>query len=133
VAVGVAVVFQDPYSALNPLRTVGSVVTEALRPTAKGNEARERVVELLDAVGLPDPETLINRYPHELSGGMCQRVLIATALASNPTMLIADEPTSSLDVTLQAEVLAFARRPSSKPGAGDDPDQPRSSSGGRFR
>ncbi len=104
---GVAVVFQDPYAALNPLRTIGSVVTEALRPPAKGNEARERVVELLDAVGLPNPETMVNRYPHELSGGMCQRVLIATALASNPTMLIADEPTSSLDVTLQAEVLAL--------------------------
>ncbi|MBW9215951.1 dipeptide/oligopeptide/nickel ABC transporter permease/ATP-binding protein [Mumia sp. zg.B53] len=106
---GVAVVFQDPYAALNPLRTVGSVVAEALRPPARGDAARERVKELLEAVGLPRPDVTIDQYPHELSGGMRQRVLIAAALAGEPTVLIADEPTSSLDVTVQSEILDLLR------------------------
>ncbi|EOM75219.1 ABC transporter ATP-binding protein [Rhodococcus rhodnii] len=108
----VAMVFQEPGAALDPLCTVGSQLVEALRahPAAGGRrrtraEARERAVELLDAVGIPEPERRWKFYPHELSGGQKQRVMIAIAIANDPEVILADEPTTALDVTVQAEIL----------------------------
>ncbi|ACQ81690.1 oligopeptide/dipeptide ABC transporter, ATPase subunit [Beutenbergia cavernae DSM 12333] len=102
----IGVIFQDPLSALNPLQTVGKQIGETLRrggmPRA---QVRARVLELLDRVGIPDPEQRIGVYPHEMSGGMRQRVMIATALAGSPRLIIADEPTTALDVTTQARIL----------------------------
>lgn len=106
----IAVVFQNPYAALNPLRRVGALVADGLRPPAKGHQARERAVELLRAAGLPHPEDVADRYPHELSGGMRQRVLVAAALAGDPDIVVADEPTTALDATTQAEVIELLRR-----------------------
>jgi ABC-type dipeptide/oligopeptide/nickel transport system ATPase component len=104
---GFSIVFQDPLSYLNPTRRIGSQIAEALR--TDGN-TRGRVSELLREVGLPDPERVARRYPHELSGGMRQRALIAIALASEPVLLFADEPTTSLDATVQLQVLETLRR-----------------------
>jgi peptide/nickel transport system ATP-binding protein len=105
-------VFQDPASYLNPSITVGRQLTEALRVAAglPKDRARTRAVELLDAVGLRDPETVYHRYPDELSGGMLQRVLIAIAISGEPDLLIADEATTALDVVVQAEVLDLLAR-----------------------
>ncbi|MFB9835722.1 ABC transporter ATP-binding protein [Actinoallomurus acaciae] len=105
-------VFQDPASYLNPSITVGRQLTEALRVAARlpKDQARTRAVELLDAVGLRDPETVYHRYPDELSGGMLQRVLIAIAIGGEPDLLIADEATTALDVVVQAEVLDLLAR-----------------------
>ncbi|MFB6089633.1 MAG: ABC transporter ATP-binding protein [Halobellus sp.] len=103
----IAHVFQNPQSALNPVYTVGWQVMEAVRlhSDASKDEARGRAIDLLDRVGLPDPAGRIDDYPHELSGGMKQRVAIAMALAGEPDLLIADEPTTALDVTIQSQVL----------------------------
>jgi peptide/nickel transport system ATP-binding protein len=105
-------VFQDPGTSLNPLLTLERQITESLE-THRGltrRQARGRALELLDAVGLPDPEARLGGYPHQLSGGQRQRVMIAIALACDPELLIADEPTTSLDVTTQAQIIDLVRR-----------------------
>jgi peptide/nickel transport system ATP-binding protein len=106
-----AMVFQDPMSSLNPVLTVGRQITEVLRRHRgmQGDEAREEAVTLLSRVGIPDPARRFREYPHQLSGGMRQRALIAISLACKPRLLIADEPTTALDVTIQAQILELLR------------------------
>ncbi len=108
----VAIIFQEPLSSLNPLHTIEKQVGEILAVHKKlgRTSARDRIVELLEEVGLPDAETRLRSYPHQLSGGQRQRVMIAMALANDPDLLIADEPTTALDVTIQAQILALLRR-----------------------
>ncbi|MFD7922251.1 ABC transporter ATP-binding protein [Streptomyces sp. NPDC059740] len=103
----IAMVFQEPMTSLNPVLTVGRQITEVLRrhQDLTRAQARERAVELLDLVGIPAPGSRVREYPHQLSGGMRQRVMIAIAVACDPAVLIADEPTTALDVTVQAGVL----------------------------
>jgi peptide/nickel transport system ATP-binding protein len=108
----IAMIFQEPMTSLNPVLTIGEQIGESLRQHhgMKGRAARERVLELLDAVGIPDVRRRQTEYPHQLSGGMKQRVMIAIALAGEPDLLIADEPTTALDVTIQAQVLELLQR-----------------------
>ncbi|MEC8159949.1 MAG: ABC transporter ATP-binding protein [Planctomycetota bacterium] len=103
----IAMIFQEPMTALNPVFTIGWQIEEALKYHTSMNRAqrRERVLELLQLVEIPNPEKRINEYPHQLSGGMRQRIVIAMALACEPEILIADEPTTALDVTIQAQIL----------------------------
>ncbi|WP_251453191.1 ABC transporter ATP-binding protein [Microbacterium sp. Marseille-Q6648] len=107
----IGIVFQEPRTALNPIRTVGRQIAESIRihQTATRKDAAHRAVEEARRVSLPDPEFIVDRYPHQLSGGQRQRVAIAMALACRPRLLIADEPTTALDVTIQAEILALLR------------------------
>ena len=107
----IAMIFQEPMTSLNPVFTIGSQVGEAVRlhQHTKRRETRERAIEALRLVGIADPERRINDYPHQLSGGMRQRVMIAMALSCNPRLLIADEPTTALDVTIQAQILDLIR------------------------
>ena len=103
----IALIFQDPTSSLHPLYTVGKQIGDILKTHdgLNSKEAKKRVIQLFTEVGIPEPEIRVNQYPHEFSGGMKQRVAIARALALNPELLFADEPTTNLDVTIQAQVL----------------------------
>jgi len=103
----IGMIFQDPMTALNPVFTVGSQIVEIIRihESVGKREAWERATDLLDLVGVPEPKRRVRQYPYEFSGGMRQRAMIAMAIANNPTLLIADEPTTALDVTVQAQVL----------------------------
>jgi peptide/nickel transport system ATP-binding protein len=110
----IAVIFQDPMTSLSPVHTVGSQIEEVLKLPKK--KAKERVIELLRQTGIPEPEQCIRKYPHELSGGMQQRVMISMALACEPELLIADEPTTALDVTIQEQILELLRELNEKLG-----------------
>ena len=107
-----AVVFQEPMTSLDPVMRIGPQVEESLRVHTRlsAAERRERALEALRQAELPDPEAVYRRYPHELSGGMRQRVMIADAIISRPKLLLADEPTTALDVTIQAQILALLRK-----------------------
>ena len=105
----IGIVFQEPRTALNPIRTIGRQIAESIRihEGIGRREARERAIQEAARVRLPDPASIVDRYPHQLSGGQRQRVAIAIALACRPRLLIADEPTTALDVTIQAEILSL--------------------------
>jgi len=112
----IAMIFQEPMTSLNPVLTIGRQITEALELHLKMNRnaANRRAVELLEMVGIPEAHTRLNDYPHQFSGGMRQRVMIAMALSCNPKLLLADEPTTALDVTIQAQILEILARLSSE-------------------
>ncbi len=117
---GIAMIFQEPLTSLNPVFKAGEQVDEAVRAHSGLDpaQARERTHALFREVGLPDPARVAESYPHHLSGGMCQRVMIAMALAGRPLLLIADEPTTALDVTVQAQIIELLNRLSSERGMG---------------
>ena len=105
-------IFQDPLTSLNPVLTIGNQLTESIRRhmDLSREQAQERAVSLLQKVGMPEPEKTMKKYPHTLSGGMRQRVMIAMAISCNPRLLIADEPTTALDVTIQAQIVELLKR-----------------------
>jgi len=108
----ISMIFQEPMTSLNPVYKIGDQIIESiiLHQKLTKNEAKKEVIRLLNLVGIPEPERRLNQYPHELSGGMRQRVMIAIALACNPEVLIADEPTTALDVTIQNQILALMKK-----------------------
>lgn len=108
----IAMIFQEPMSSLSPVHTIGQQITEAIQThqAIDRKNAWSKAVQMLTSVGMPEPGRTINRYPHELSGGMCQRAMIAMALSSYPSLLIADEPTTALDVTTEAQILTLMRK-----------------------
>lgn len=108
----ISMIFQEPMTALNPVYTIGDQITEMVKLHLKMNEkdSRNRAIDLLRKVGIPEPEKRIDQYPHELSGGMRQRAMIAMALSCDPSILIADEPTTALDVTIQAQILELMNK-----------------------
>lgn len=112
----IAMIFQEPMTSLNPIHTCGKQIMEPilLHTKATKKEAKEKALKLLELCGIPDPEHRFNEYPHQLSGGMRQRIMIAIALACNPELLIADEPTTALDVTIQAQILQLMKDIKSK-------------------
>jgi oligopeptide/dipeptide ABC transporter ATP-binding protein len=116
----ISMIFQEPMTSLNPVFTIGNQICEAIALHQKlpKNEVRAKAIEMLKLVGIPSPETRIDEYPHQLSGGMRQRVMIAMALSCNPHVLIADEPTTALDVTIQAQILDLLRDLQQKVGMG---------------
>ena len=105
----IVMIFQEPMTALNPVYTVGTQMLEVFRKELPQEEARAKIIDLLRRVGLAEPELLLKNYPYELSGGMRQRVMIAMAIANNPSVLIADEPTTALDVTIQAQIMQLLK------------------------
>jgi len=108
-----AMVFQDPMTSLNPVLKIGYQIAETIKthnPSVKEGEAKKRAVQLLKLVGVPNPERRVDQYPHEFSGGMRQRAMIAMAIANQPSVLIADEPTTALDVTIQAQILEVLKK-----------------------
>jgi peptide/nickel transport system ATP-binding protein len=112
-----AMIFQDPTTFLDPLMNLGDQIAEPLRSHAYAGDARVRTLELVEQMGLPDPSVIVRRYPHQVSGGQKQRALIAAAMACAPKLLIADEPTTALDVTVQAQILDLMRRLKEETGA----------------
>ncbi len=109
----IAMIFQEPMTSLNPVFTIGNQIDEAIiqhNPNLKKSEVKARTIEILKTVGIPAPEKRYDEYPHQLSGGMRQRVMIAIAISCNPKLLIADEPTTALDVTIQAQILDLIRK-----------------------
>jgi len=108
----IAMIFQEPMTSLDPLFTIGSQITEALKNHQKlsKKEARKKAVDLLNLVGIPRAEQIVDEYPHQLSGGMRQRVMIAIAMSCDPEVLVADEPTTALDVTIQAQILELMKK-----------------------
>ena len=121
-------VFQDPMTSLNPVLKIGYQLGEAIKthyPKEPDDKVKERVIELLRLVGVPNPESRYDQYPHEFSGGMRQRAMIAMSIANSPSLLIADEPTTALDVTIQAQVLEVLKTRAGGDGRRDDPDHAR--------
>ena len=108
----IAMIFQEPLEALNPVFSIGYQIEEVLKfhTALRENQRKERIFELLNLVGIPEPKRVAQNYPHQLSGGMRQRAMIAQAIAANPKLIIADEPTSNLDVTLQARIMELFRQ-----------------------
>ena len=124
----ISFIFQEPMTSLNPLHTIDKQIGEslALHQGVTKDQARGRILELLNKVGIRDAEDRLTSYPHELSGGQRQRVMIAMALANKPELLIADEPTTALDVTIQAQILDLSERPAGQRGPVDAVHHPRS-------
>ena len=131
----ISMIFQEPMTSLNPLLTVGRQISEAiaLHQGLSRRDAMDRAVDMLRRVHIPEPERRAHAYPHQLSGGMRQRVMIAMALSCNPKVLIADEPTTALDVTIQAQILDLMRELQRHAWHRDHPDHPRHGRGRRER
>ncbi|MDU0401711.1 Oligopeptide transport ATP-binding protein OppD [Lactococcus lactis] len=116
----VGMIFQNPLTALNPLMKIGQQIKEmlAVHDVYPENQYESRIFQLLEQVGIPNPKRVVNQFPHQLSGGMRQRVMIAIAIANDPDLIIADEPTTALDVTIQAQILDLILEVQKKKNAG---------------